>query len=194
MAALQIKNIPTGAGDDFKIDVSYAKGDTKNVISTSGWPRRASRCLVDTGRLGAYQSIGFGQTADAVFLPGFLTGGVTGDLKLVDAWGIRGAYNHNWDPYWSSSLWGSYAQVRYNGNALDITYRQGSVLRELQRRQSAWTCLQTISCNPDYNIAQVGLTTRWTPVKNLTFSAEVGAFFLDQKFTGAADPGARRCS
>ena len=42
------------------------------------------------------------------------------------------------------------------------------------------------SCNPDYNIAQVGVVTRWTPVKNLTFSAEVGAFFLDQKFTGAA--------
>src|SRR3982074_35996 len=35
MAALQIKNIPTGAGDDFKIDASFAKGDTKNVISTS---------------------------------------------------------------------------------------------------------------------------------------------------------------
>ena len=42
------------------------------------------------------------------------------------------------------------------------------------------------SCNPDFNIAQVGVVTRWTPVKNLTFSAEVGAFFLDQKFTGAA--------
>ena len=44
------------------------------------------------------------------------------------------------------------------------------------------------TCNPDFNIAQVGVVTRWTPVKNLTFSAEVGAFFLDQKFTGAADP------
>ena len=35
MAALQIKNIPTGAGDDIKFDASWAKGDTKNVISTS---------------------------------------------------------------------------------------------------------------------------------------------------------------
>src|SRR6202035_2687350 len=35
MAALQIKNVPTGAGDDIRIDASYAKGDTKNVISTS---------------------------------------------------------------------------------------------------------------------------------------------------------------
>jgi hypothetical protein len=31
----------------------------------------------------------------------------------------------------------------------------------------------------------VGVVTRWTPVKNLTFSAEVGAVFLDQKFGGA---------
>src|SRR5882724_2280986 len=36
MAALNIKNIPTGPGDDLKIDASYAKGDTKNVIATSG--------------------------------------------------------------------------------------------------------------------------------------------------------------
>ena len=36
MAALQIKNIPTGAGDDIKVDASYAKGTTKNVIATSG--------------------------------------------------------------------------------------------------------------------------------------------------------------
>ena len=42
------------------------------------------------------------------------------------------------------------------------------------------------SCNPDFSFAQVGLTTRWAPVKNLTFSAEVGAFFLDQKMNGAA--------
>src|SRR3984893_1942602 len=35
MAALQIKTIPTGPGDDVKFDATYAKGDTKNVISTS---------------------------------------------------------------------------------------------------------------------------------------------------------------
>jgi Porin subfamily len=39
----------------------------------------------------------------------------------------------------------------------------------------------------------VGLVTRWTPVKNLTFSAEVQDSKLDQKYTGAittaAGPG-----
>ncbi|MET0677166.1 MAG: porin, partial [Bradyrhizobium sp.] len=38
--------------------------------------------------------------------------------------------------------------------------------------------------------AQVGLTTRWTPVKNLTFSADLEAQQLDQKFTGVVTPAA----
>ena len=33
---------------------------------------------------------------------------------------------------------------------------------------------------------QLGFVTRWTPVKNLTFSAEVQWFRLDQNFAGAA--------
>ena len=42
------------------------------------------------------------------------------------------------------------------------------------------------SCNPDFNVSQLGFITRWTPVKNLTLSAEVMWFHLDQKFTGGA--------
>ncbi len=69
MAALQIKNIPTGAGDDIKIDASYAKGDTKNVISTSAASPNFAM-FGGTGRAGAYQSIGFGATTDAVLSAG----------------------------------------------------------------------------------------------------------------------------
>jgi hypothetical protein len=180
MAALQIKNLPTGAGDDFKIDASYSKGDTKAVISTSGGSPSFAM-FGNTNRLGAYQSVGFGQTADAVYLPTIFGG--TGDIKLVDAWGIRGAFNHNWDPYWSTSVWGSYASVRYNGNALDITSAKGAWCASYNTGKAVSA---DYNCNPDYNIAQVGVVTRWTPVKNLTFSAEVGAFFLDQKMSGAA--------
>ena len=158
---------------------SYAKGDTKAVISTSGGS--PNFVMFGGSGNGAYQSIGFGQTADAVYLPGAFAA-VRPALKLVDAWGVRGAFNHNWDPYWSTSLWGSYASVRYGGSAGD-PHGQGSVVRQLTAGK---TVSADYSCNPDYNIAQVGVITRWTPVKNLTFSAEVGAFFLDQKFTGAA--------
>jgi hypothetical protein len=180
MAALQIKNLPTGAGDDIKIDATYSHGHTKQVISTSA-ASPSFAMFGDTNLLGGYQSIGFGQTADAVFLP--IANGGDGELKLVDAWGIRGAYNHNWDPYWSSSLWGSYSQVRYGGNAGDIFSAKGAWCANYNAGKLVSA---DYSCNPDYNVAQVGVITRWTPVKGLTFSAEVGAFFLDQKFTGSA--------
>jgi len=42
----------------------------------------------------------------------------------------------------------------------------------------------TYTCNPDFNTFQLGVVTRWTPVKNLTFSAEVQWFHLDQKYSG----------
>ena len=77
------------------------------------------------------------------------------------------------------ACWGSYSAVRYN----DGTSGKANVLRGLHGHQGL-SC--GLTCNPDFNVAQIGVVTRWTPVKNLTFSAEVGAFFLDQKFTGTA--------
>jgi hypothetical protein len=41
-------------------------------------------------------------------------------------------------------------------------------------------------CNPDFNVSQLGVLTRWTPVRALTFSVEVQWFHLDQKFAGSA--------
>src|SRR4030081_404796 len=68
MAALQIKNIPTGPGDDFKMDVSYAKGNTKNVIATAA-ASPSFAMFGSSGRADVYQSVGFGATTDAVYLP-----------------------------------------------------------------------------------------------------------------------------
>ena len=42
------------------------------------------------------------------------------------------------------------------------------------------------NCNPNFNVSQLAVVTRSTPVKNLTFSAEVQWFHLDQKFTGTS--------
>ncbi|MEH2528805.1 MULTISPECIES: porin [unclassified Bradyrhizobium] len=184
MAALQIKNIPTGAGDDIKFDVSYAKGNTKNVLNTgpgfglSGAPGFAM--FGGSTRADAYQSIGFGQAADGVFLP--VAFGGTGDIKLVDAFGIRGAFNHNWDPYWSTSLFGSWSAVRYGGNALDLTTAKGQWCANYVANKTAPSA--DFSCNPDFNVSQLGLVTRWTPVANLTFSAEAMWFHLDQRMAG----------
>jgi hypothetical protein len=174
MVALNIKNIPTGPGDDIKVDASWAKGDTKNVISTAA-PSPSFAMFGSSGRADAYQSVGFGATTDAVFLPAFAGG--DGSLHLTEAWGVRGAFNHNWDPYWSTSIFGQYSGVRYDGTAkanLCAVYTPGKAVSA------------DFVCNPDFNTSQLGAVTRWTPVKNLTFSAEFVWFHLDQKFAGTA--------
>ena len=42
------------------------------------------------------------------------------------------------------------------------------------------------TCNPDFNVSQLGANLRWTPVKNLTFTGEVQWFHLDQKMSGSS--------
>jgi hypothetical protein len=175
MAALQIKNIPTGSGDDIKMDASWAKGATKYVISTSS-ASPSFAMFGSSGAAGTYQSIGFGATTDAVYLP--VAAGGDGSLHLTEAWGFRGAFNHNWDPYWSTSLYGSYSQVKYDDTAK--VFICGNYATPGKAVSADFVC------NPDYNVSQLGVVTRWTPVKNLTFSADVQWFHLDQKFQGTA--------
>src|SRR6476620_8360200 len=160
MAALKIKNIPTGPGDDIKFDVSYAKGMTKNVIATSGG---SPSFAMFSGSSSAYQSVGFGATTDGVYLPGAAG---TGGIQLTTAWGIRGAFNHNWDPYWSSSLFGSYSQVRYDGGADDNLLGAGSTSAKgaycaafaasHPGQALVGNTTGAYSCNPDFNVSQLG--------------------------------------
>jgi hypothetical protein len=190
MAALQIKNLPTGAGDDIKIDASYAKGATKYVIATSG----SSPSFAMFGDSGfGYQSVGFGATTDGVYFPGAAG---TGGIALTTAWGVRGAFNHNWNPNWSTSLFGSYSSVRYDGGANDnllgagTTSAKGAYCAAFAASHSgqalAGNATGNYTCNPDFNVSQLGVVTRWTPVKNLTFSGEVQWFHLDQKMSGSS--------
>ena len=180
MAALNIKNIPTGTGDDIKVDASWAKGDTKNVIATSG----TSPSFAMFGNSGpAYQSVGFGLTSDAVYTPVGVNGSTDGGLHLTESYGVRGAFNHNWDPYWSSSLYGSYSAVHYDDTA------KASICANYTTAGKAVGGVIAFTCNPDFNVSQLGVNTRWTPVKNLTFTAEFQWFHLDQKFSGVATLG-----
>jgi Porin subfamily len=182
MVALQIKNIPTGPGDDIKIDGSWAKGDTKNVISTSGASPSFAMFGGVPGQFGPNNSYGFGATTDGMYLPTAFGG--DGAIHLTEAFGVRGAFNHNWDPYWSSSLFGGLGVVRHDGveqaeycAAFALTHPGLGV---------------TYTCNPNFSLAMVGVVTRWTPVKNLTFSAEALWTHLQTSMSGFStfSPGA----
>jgi hypothetical protein len=110
-----------------------------------------------TGVPGAYQSIGLAGVADGVYADG------TG-IDTVRTWGMRGAFNHNFDPYWSGAIYGAYAQLKYGdaGKTVICAALAGTPVTA-----------GVTTCNPDFNLAQIGGIIRWTPVKNLTFSADV---------------------
>jgi hypothetical protein len=184
MAALQIKNIPLGAGDDIKIDASLAKGDTKNVISTSGLSPSFAMMGGVPGQFGPNNSYGFGAATDGLWLPTGLVVPGDGQIHLTTAYGFRGAYNHNWSPYWSTSLFGGAGWVRYDGTA------QAQFCGVFALSHPGLGV--TYTCNPNFNVGQIGAVTRWNPVKNLTLSAELLYFMLHQNNVGSSvfSPGA----
>jgi len=149
--ALQLKNLPTGPGDDIKISGTYAEGALRYVLGNSGSTPRY---------FGALDGSNFANTliADAVYS----TAG--GGLELTKAYGMNGAFNHNWNRNWSSSIFGSYSHVDYGANA------------------SAIICG---GCNADFNVSQLGLSTTWKPVKNLALIAEGTWVHIDQNLVGA---------
>jgi hypothetical protein len=166
--ALSIKNIPTGAGDTINMQAVYTDGATRynfqSLVPT------AFAMYGSTNVIGAYQSLGVAGVADTVY--GTIAG-VGTSQQSVTTWGFRGAYTHNWDPYWNSAIYGAYAQLNYNGTGAALVC--ANILA---------TMTVGSTCNPDFAVAQLGLVTRWTPVKGLTFSGDLNWTRLDQKHEG----------
>jgi hypothetical protein len=170
--ALSIKNIPTGPGDTINMGGVYTDGATRYNIQDLA--ANSYNLFGGTGAIGAYQSLGFALATDTVFAN-------NGSQQKTQTWGFRGGYTHNWNPYWNSSVFGAYAAIHYNGTASALICANLALVA---------VAGSGFSCNPDFNIAQVGFRTAWTPVKNLTFSGDVVWTGLDQKYTGlVALPG-----
>jgi len=100
------------------------------------------------------------------------------------------------------------AQNRLSINALDIVHGQlvtsttripsgtlaftaltlqsnTATTARLSSAQNAFAMLALVgACNPDFNITQAGIITRWSPMKNLTFSGDFTWTRVDQKYFG----------
>ena len=171
LGALSLKNLPTGPGDRINVDATYANGATRYVISGTTNSAGGFSMFGDSNVPGAYQSVGFAAATDGLF-------GIGTGIEKITAWGVRGAFTHNWDPYWSTSVFGAYTSLDYGSNGRSL-YCQG--FGAAVAGQGV-----TYNCDPNFSISQVGTVTRWTPVKNLTFSGEVFYTWLDQGFDGTA--------
>jgi hypothetical protein len=168
--ALSIKNIPTGPGDSLNLQAVYTDGASRYNFQ-SLFP---TTIAMFGGSSIAYQSLGFAAINDAVFVNG-------SSLETVKTWGFRGGFTH-WNPYWASSIYGAYGALQY-GNLAKTTICGVGGVGGTARTQLGLTG----NCNPDFNIAVIGGTIVWTPVKNLAFTLDVNWTQLDQKYSGTVN-------
>lgn len=167
--ALSIKNIPTGPGDTINVQGVYTNG--ASGYNFQPYTSYTYAMYGGTGLAGAYQSVGLAGVSDSVFVTG-------AGQQLTTTYGFNGAYTHNWSPAWNTAVYGAWAAVRYNSTAKG--YICGAVVGTLALSSGA------AGCNPDFNYSVVGAITRWTPVKNLTFSADLAYVMLDQKYASGS--------
>ncbi|MBT1517154.1 porin [Bradyrhizobium sp. SRL28] len=167
--ALSIKNLPTGPGDTINLTGVYTNGASR--YNFQDYMSTTYAMYGGTGLAGAYQSLGIAGLSDSVFVTG-------AGQELTTTYGFNGGYNHNWDPYWTTGVYGAWAAVRYNSTAKG--YICGAFVANLALSSGL------AGCNPDFNYAVVGTRTAWTPVKNLTFSGELSYMMLDQKYASGS--------
>jgi hypothetical protein len=173
--AASINTPQTGAGDVLNIEAVYTDGATRYNIQDLAGAQGAWTSFSGGGIPGTMGSVGVGFAPDSVFSLG-------GNQQLIQTWGGRGGFTHNWNPYWNTSVYGAYAEVSY-GSVTSLGSAASIVCASLAN-------LGTIThCDPNYQIGQVGIITRWTPVKNLTFSGDFIYQHLSQHYTGTLATG-----
>jgi hypothetical protein len=138
-------------------------------------------------------SMGFGYVLDAVYTGvGSGGGSAASGLQLATTWDVSASFEHYWTPAWRTSVFGSYSAINYGsaGNAalvaasnttvpgagfLGSTVVPNNLITTLPGGAAgvaAGSFGGTNTGNFNIGMAQVGTRTAWTPVKDLTLSAE----------------------
>ena len=95
---------------------------------------------------------------------------MNGGLDLTTAWSVTAGYEHFWVAQWKTSLYGAYGELHYSDAASAVLLPAGALL----------------GSSANWNYAQIGSRTVWTPVANLDLSLEVMYNHLNTAFaTGA---------
>ena len=162
----------------------YAKGDTKNVIAHQR--RLAELRDVRRQRRSPIRASASVRPPTASICP--VAPAATGGIQLTEAFGVPWCVQPQLESRTGrpacSGATPAFGMTAANAKRGSICAKgpMRSVRRQPPVRRSSKSADYT--CNPDFNVSQLGVVTRWTPVKNLTFSAEVQWFHLDQKMSG----------
>jgi hypothetical protein len=167
--AFELKNLPTGSGDSLKAEAGFAHGAAKYIfggtVDTSG----AGRFAAASGTNGG--SMAFGYVLDGVYSGTNFANGT--NISLSNAWEVTAFYEHYWNPAWRTSIFGNYSEISYGGAGDAALIANLSTIGGIGPTTGHFVATPgTNGGSMKFATAQVGTKTSWTPVKDLTFSAE----------------------
>jgi hypothetical protein len=166
LSGIDIKAPWSGPGDHFGGYFNYGQG----AAAYSGGANLGSG-----GLFGAGNTVALGVISDGVFLNG-------GQFELTTVWSAGAGYEHYWSPTWSTAVYGTYSQIRYNDTVINNRWFCNGV--------AGVTTAQNIivgagtRCDPGYNYWTVGSVTNWYPVAGLRLAVDVLYTRVETAFDG----------
>src|SRR5262249_38323400 len=148
LSGIDIKAPWAGPGDHFGGFFDYGVGSA----AYSGGSQITSPSLFGGGN-----TVAFGVITDAVYVNG-------GQLQLTTTWSAGAGYEHFWLPNVSTTVYGTYSQVRYN----DTVINSGIFCSATQN-----LVLPSANCNPGFNLFMVGMVNNWFPVAGFRLAVDV---------------------
>ncbi len=165
--AFELKDLPTGVGDSLKVEATFANGAAKYVFGGTSDNAGGGRYA----KVGSGTSMAFGYVLDGLYAGSSAAGG--SQILKSNAWEVSAFYEHYWNPAWRTSVFGNYSYISYGarGDALLL---------------GAPLSTGTLNATGSFalGLTQIGTRTAWTPVKNLTLSAEFVYSHMDQHLNG----------
>ena len=148
-----------GQGDYFQMQVNYTQGALKYIFQNPN----GNPYIQDN-----QDSVAMGVVSDAVYGGSIFAGSAT-DLQLTTAWNVNASYEHFWNPRWRTSLYGGYAQVRYNDQANAIL----CTLQGFGAGGFGSRAVAAAGCENDWNWWWVGTRTQWNVTKDFYLGLDV---------------------
>ena len=164
LSGIDIKAPQLGPGDHFGGFFNYGMG----ASAYSGGSNLAS-----PGLFGRGNTVALGVITDGVFVDG-------GQFQLTTTWTAGFGYEHFWLPNFSTTVLGTYTQVRYNDTVINSDLfcgGGGAVTQNLN-------LLGNGRCDPGFNFWTLAGRADWYPVAGFRLAVEVLYARVETAFDG----------
>src|SRR5262249_33769578 len=143
LSGIDIKAPWAGPGDHFGGYFNYGVG----AAAYSGGSN-----LTSPGLFGAGNRVALGVLTDGVFING-------GQFELTTAWSAGAGWEHFWLPNFSTAVYGTYTQVRYDDSVINDRLFCNGVANVTAAQNIIVGA--NVRCDPGFNFWTVGAVTSW---------------------------------